>query len=289
VTTKDHTVRGVLRQLKADLAIFSEEPHLEAQVLLMHVLGQPKEWILAHPEAEVTPDQEAALERAIETRRKGTPLPYVIGHWEFFGLDFIVTPDTLIPRPETELMVETALDWLRQHPTQRTALDVGTGSGAIAISLADQIYDLRVFATDISRPALEVAAQNAEAKTSHGQVNFFQSDLAGCIRGVFNVICANLPYIPTATLAQLPIHGHEPTLALDGGPDGLNVIRRFLEIAPRLLAPGGLLLMELEAGQGEAAQKLAETAFQGDVGVSIIPDLSGLDRVLMVEHEIHEH
>ncbi len=138
----------------------SEEPALEAQVLLAHVLGKPRAWVMAHPEAALTIEQDSELCRLLERRLNGEPLPYLLGHWEFFGLRFKVTPDVLIPRPETELLVEKGLAWLKEHPWRRLAVDVGTGSGCIAISLAHRVMDLHVIAVDISRPALKVAQEN---------------------------------------------------------------------------------------------------------------------------------
>ena len=286
------TISHWLKIATAGLASTSETPALDAQVLLAHILGKPRSWLLVYPEAELTPTQERQLQRAIQRLRDGEPLPYILGHWEFFGLDFIITPAVLIPRPETELLVEQALDWLRSNPTARCAADIGAGSGCIAVSLAVFIPDLHLLATDISLAALQIARQNAQRHEVSDRIDFLQADLLGPLnvsgwflsakRSTFNLIAANLPYIPSGTLQELAVYGHEPSLALDGGPDGLGQIRQLLANAPRILAPGGLLLLEIEYQQGPVAKILAQDAFPYSK-VSILPDLAGHDRVVRIE------
>jgi release factor glutamine methyltransferase len=269
------------------LSAFSDIPSLDAQVLLAHILHKPRAWILAHPEAALTPVQQQDLEQAVSRLQAGEPLPYVLGHWEFFGLEFQVTPDVLIPRPETEVLVELALDWLRRHPFARSAADVGTGSGCIAVSLAVHLPDLHILATDISSAALQIARQNAQEHNVTDRIDFMQSDLLNQLsieNATFNLITANLPYIPTATLHGLQIFGHEPTLALDGGTDGLDLVRRLLSQAPAYLAPHGLLLLEIEYRQGQPALALAQEAFPR-AKVEVIKDLSRHDRVIRVEKQ----
>ena len=152
-----------LLQLTLQLKIISESPNLDAQVLLAHILQKPRSWVLAHPEVELNAEQDEALQIALTQLQQDIPLPYVIGHWEFFGLDFIVTPDVLIPRPETEELVEKALEWLRDKKDAHV-LDMGTGSGCIPISLARNAPDLSLVAVDRSSAALEIARQNAAKK-----------------------------------------------------------------------------------------------------------------------------
>ena len=221
----------------------------------------------------------------------GEPLPYVLGHWEFFGLDFEISPDVLIPRPETELLVEQAILWLQSRPvTNLSALraaDVGTGSGCIAVSLAQHIHDLRVLATDLSLPALRIARCNAINHQVADRIDFVQCDLLPPhpaplpTESHFDVICANLPYIPTETLENLPLFGREPTLALNGGGDGLDPIRNLLKIAPEWLAPDGLILLEIEAGQGMTAVSLAYDSFD-HATINLRRDLAGKERMVAI-------
>lgn len=269
----------------------SDTPTLDAQVLLAHVLGKSRAWVLAHPETELSSEEQQRLAAGLARLRAGEPLPYVLGHWEFFGLDFLVTPDVLIPRPETELLVELALDYLRQNPAARTVADVGTGSGCIAVSLARHIPDLHVLATDISEPALEVARQNARNHGVSEQIDLVQADLLEPLNVehstvnfqpvAFNLLAANLPYIPTETLRGLTVFQHEPTLALDGGSDGLVLIRRLLNQAVVYLESNGLMLLEIEQRQGAVVQELAQEVFPQSQ-VRIFNDLMGYNRVIQI-------
>lgn len=255
---------------------------MDAQVLLAHVLAKPRAWALAHPDLVLTPEQSEALEKDLARLVQGEPLPYVVGHWEFFGLDFWVTPATLIPRPETELLVEKAIEWLQRHPQHRRALDVGTGTACIAVALAVRIPDLRVLACDLSPDALQVAQKNITRHGVQDRVTSLQADLLPVEGERFDLICANLPYIPSATLETLDVSRREPSLALDGGPDGLDLIRRLLHRAPGVLGPGGLILLEIEATQGAAAQRLARTVFT-NAEVALMQDLAGRDRLIQIQ------
>ena len=265
-----------------------ETPELDAQVLLAHILDKPRTWVAAHPETPVSQSQLDALEEAISNLEAGEPFPYVLGHWEFFGLDFELSPDVLIPRPETELLVERAIKWLKAAPERRTIADVGTGSGCIAVSIAKSISDAKVIATDISMPSLQVARRNAINHHVVDQVDFIQCDLLPPhhdplpTRLHFDLICANLPYIPSQTLRELPVYGHEPTLALNGGADGLSVLRRLLQIAPDWLAPSGMILLEIESSQGMSAVSLAYDAFD-DAEIHLHKDLAERDRLVEIK------
>jgi release factor glutamine methyltransferase len=270
---------------RARLLPVSEQPALEAQTLLAHVLDKPRAWVIAHPEAILTADQANSFSFILERRLGGEPLPYLLGHWEFFGLSFKVTPDVLIPRPETELLVEKALTWLRAHPSSRLAVDVGTGCGCIAISLAHLVNDLQVVALDLSRPALHVAQQNTYEHQVKDRVHLVQTNLLVSLEGKFDLVCANLPYIPSSTLTELEVVRHEPRQALDGGPDGTNYISPLLEDAPRWLAPGALLLLEIEAGQGESVPQIARR-FLPTAEIQLFQDLSGHPRLVQVEDKI---
>ncbi len=284
-------VADLLADISARLVDVTDSPDLDAQVLLAHLTGKPRTWLAAHPDSPLSDLELASAREAVSKLIAGTPLPYILGHWEFFGLDFEITPDVLIPRPETELLVEQALLWLQSRPATNfsslRAADVGTGSGCIAVSLAHHVRDLRVLATDLSLPALEVARHNALRHNVANRVDFVQCDLLPPhpaplpTESHFDVICANLPYIPTKTLEHLPIFGREPTLALNGGNDGLDPIRHLLKIAPEWLAPDGLILLEIEAGQGMAAVSLAYDSFD-KATINLRRDLAGKERLVAI-------
>ncbi len=274
-----------LAEARARLLPVSEEPALEAQVLLAHGLDKPRAWVIAHPETALSTDQDSFLCRLLDRRLSGEPLPYVLGQWEFFGLSFKVTPQVLIPRPETELLVEKALAWLKEHPSRRVCVDVGTGSGCIAISLADWFNDLHVVAVDISRPALGVAQENITGHHVQARVSLVQTSLLNGLYGEkIDLVCANLPYIPTSTLAGLEVGRHEPQRALDGGPEGTSYINALLADAPRRLASGGLLLLEIEAGQGASVTQSARRCFP-DADIQLFHDLSGKPRLVQIENK----
>jgi release factor glutamine methyltransferase len=273
---------SILDHLQIDLFRGSDTPRLDAQVLLSNLTGKPRSWILAHPEASIDADQQKKLTENIHQLEAGIPLPYVIGHWEFFNLDFTINRSVLIPRPETEFLVEKSLEWLKSHPEDRRVLEIGTGSGCIAVSLAAHLPDLQITATDISKPALQVAQYNAARHNLGDKITFCHADLLPPPGLNFNLICANLPYIPAETLRGLEVYGREPTLALDGGPDGLSLISRVVRHAGGILAPGGILLLEIEASQGKTAIELAEEHFP-ESQIGLYPDYSGHDRLLLVQ------
>jgi release factor glutamine methyltransferase len=294
--------KGVKIQSALDLVAdrlrsHSDTPELDAQVLLASVFRKPRSWLLAHPETQLDQEITAAFEAQVQRLEHGEPLPYVLGEWEFFNLTFEVTPDVLIPRPETELLVERAIAWLRNRNMKNgdlKVLDVGTGCGCIAIALAVNLPGIQVVATDISPTALAVARRNAEKLNVPDRVIFLEADLIPdslspdsllpnpFLPDSFSLIVANLPYIPTATLHRLPIYTREPTLALDGGVDGLTLIRHLLARAPEVLAPGGMMLLEIEASQGSAAVVLAGEVFP-QAAVKIHQDLSGHDRLIEIQ------
>ncbi|NUQ60633.1 MAG: threonylcarbamoyl-AMP synthase [Anaerolineales bacterium] len=198
----------------------THRPDMDAQILLAHVLDCPRSRLIANLHAPLTPPQIESANHTFARLRTGEPLPYILGHWEFFGLDF-----DMIPRPETELLVEKAIDWLKASPERKTVADVGTGSGLIATCIAMNVPDARILATDISHAALKIAKHNAEKFHVHHNIEFVECDLLPQSSIVnrqskIDLICANLPYIPTQTLKGLPIFRREPTIALDGGEDG---------------------------------------------------------------------
>jgi len=263
---------------------------LEGQVLLAHVMGRSRSWLLAHPEVSLTPEQEQALETVVRQREAGVPLPYILGHWEFFGLDFNVSPEVLIPRPETELLIETALAWARTHPPLGPCyrfIDIGTGSGIIPVTLAVHVPSAEITAIDISPAALAVARQNAEKHGVEGRIRFIKANLLeysifnNSNTRIFDVLTANLPYIPTETLKTLEIFGREPTLALDGGPDGLQLIRRLLDDITARTVSARLILLEIENRQGAAVEALARQHFPA-ADIEIKKDLAGHDRLAVI-------
>ena len=264
-----------------------DAPRLTAEALLAHVLGLTRTQLLARPELPLDPEPQARFQALLERAGRGEPLAYLLGRREFHGLDFQVDARVLVPRPETELLVDRALAWLAALPAgaDRHILDVGTGSGCIAVTLAVKHPAARVTAVDLSADALAVARQNAERHGVAGRIAFFRSDLLEGLRLLqpqFALICANLPYIASDELRALPVAAHEPRLALDGGPDGLLWVRRLLVDAPQALRADGGVLLEIAATQGETAAQLARAALP-DARVSVHRDLAGLDRLVGVE------
>jgi release factor glutamine methyltransferase len=279
------TLSQILSEIHQRIAPVTDTPNLDGQVLLAHILGKPRTWVMAHPEAKMSNNQQKLLDKALIRLEDNEPLPYVLGYWEFFGLNFSVSTDTLIPRPETELLVEHALHWLIEHPHCRLALDVGTGTGAIAISLALNMSNLKVLASDISFPALNTAHQNINRHGLHNQVFLIQADLIPATSVSFDLICANLPYISSEILQNLDVYLREPTLALDGGYEGLNQISRLIEQIdqyPACLSAGGLLLLEIDAIQGLAVQSLVKR-FLPQSNTQIVRDLAGRDRLITIQ------
>ena len=255
---------------------------LDAQVLLAHVLERPRTWLLAHLDAPLSAPMLESANQAFSRLEAGEPLPYILGHWEFFGRDFDITPDVLIPRPETELLVEKAIKWLSANPLKRSVADIGTGSGIIAASIAMNVPDAKILATDISPAALKVAQKNTIKFNVQDRIRFVQCNLLPQeVDSNIDLLCANLPYIPTQTMQELPIYGREPTLALDGGEDGLDLYRSLLEIAPRWLSQRSLMLFEIEASQGMKALSLAYDKLS-NATINLHKDLAGHNRLLEI-------
>jgi len=276
------SVRNVLKDIHTRLTPLSDSPALDAQVLLAHTIGKTRTWILAHPDTHISNEQKEYLQHSVDRLEEGDPLPYVLGSWEFYGLDFSITPDVLIPRPETEILVDKAKAWLNEHPSMRLAADIGTGSGCIAISLAVNTPDLVILASDISLQALEVAQQNISQHNISKQVFPVAANLFPPTYKRFDLICANLPYIPSERLHKLEIFGREPDLSLDGGSHGLDFIEDIIYEAPQYLLEGGLLLLEIDSSQGLIVKNLARNQFP-DAIVEVIPDLTGDERVVSIQ------
>ncbi len=261
----------------------SDTPWQDALTLMSAIFGKNKAWTLAHPETTLNPSQKGAFEQATRQIEVGMPLPYVLGRWEFYGLEFDLTPAVLIPRPETELLVVEAIAFLKKasNPEQLNVVDVGTGSGCIAVSLAKTLPGLRVTAVDRSRAALEVARRNAVRHHLGDAVSFFEGNLLDAVCGPFDLVAANLPYIPSQKLDGLPVAANEPRLALDGGSNGLDLIAALISDAPRLLHKDGLLLLEIEETQGSALARLSQANLP-QARLVIKTDLAGRDRLGMI-------
>jgi release factor glutamine methyltransferase len=270
----DRSIHAQLREI--------EQPHQIALVLLAHVVQRPKTWLLAHPEAHLSKTQADQLEGLLQRLEVGEPLPYLVGTQEFFGLEFEVNPSVLIPRPETEIMVETALAWLQEHPSSRNGIDVGTGSGCIAISLVSNCPDLNMLATDLSENALNVATKNAQKHNVADRISFSLSDLIPEDPQPVDLVCANLPYIPTEKLVEVNSLPWEPSLALDGGESGLDLISKLLEKLPAFLNHSALILLETEATLGAQTLQLAKHNFP-NAEVSLHKDLFERDRMVRIE------
>lgn len=257
-------------------------PHGLGLVLMAYVLKKPKTWVLSHSDLLLSPEQLKQLDELTNRLLKGEPLAYLTGEQAFFGLSFIVSPAVLIPRPETEILVEEALRWLSAHPQARQVADVGTGSGCIAVTLAFHRPEVEVVATDISEEALTITRQNAERYSVSDRIALIHSDLLPSSDASFDLVCANLPYIPTGKLSEVNSLPYEPRLALDGGKDGLDLIRRLLNLLPAKIHHPGLILLEIEALQGQVALSLAKDTFPGSK-ISLRQDLAGLDRLIQIE------
>jgi len=280
------TVGEALKGLASRLVISSETTALDAQVLTAFIMDKPRSWLLAHPEEQLDGIQIAALENALVRLNNGEPLPYILGQWEFFNMDFNLTADVLIPRPETELLVEHAITWLNspaEGERGKRVIDVGTGSGCIAIALAVHLPSISITATDLSPAALEVARGNAVKHHVSRRIQFQEADLfPGLgITESYVLIVSNPPYIPTSSLQQSSSLRSEPVLALDGGPDGVVASHRILIEGSRRLARGGALLIEIEASSGAAMLALASDVYP-KASIRLHQDLAGRDRLLEI-------
>ncbi len=276
------TVEIALRDAIQRLMGASGSPRLDAQLILAHTLTAPREALIAHPERLLTAHEVQTFGMLVKLRTRGMPIAYILGQRPFFDRTFYVTSHVLIPRPETEKLVEVALAWAheREHdlPTPRL-IDVGTGSGVIALSLAAHLPHAQVIAADVSAAALLIAQENAIGLSN---VSIVQADLLAPFGGQFDLIASNMPYIATGELDILEVARFEPHIALDGGSDGLLLIRRLLEAAPRRLATPGLMLLEHGADQGPAVAELARQAFP-EACVTILKDDAGLDRIVRID------
>jgi release factor glutamine methyltransferase len=259
-----------------------DDARLEAEVLYAHAAGIDRTHVLAEMQQAVDRAVEARFEAALARRLGHEPLAYITGRREFYGIDVACGPGALIPRPETELLVDLAAEELRRRGAGLRVVDVGTGSGAIAVAIAAAVREARVLAVDSSEEALAVARRSVDAAGVAGRVDLLIGDLLDG-QGVFDAIIANLPYVSEGDWASLApeIREHEPKGALVAGPRGTEAIERLLRQAPAHLAPGGLLAAEIGDTQAAALSEAARAAFP-EAEVRVIKDLAGLDRVLAV-------
>jgi len=280
--TVGETLREGVRQLEH--ANVPSAP-FAAELLLMHVLDRDRTFLHAHPENPVDPAQAEVFFSLTNKRAAGTPTQYLTGKQEFWGLDFEVTPDVLIPRPETEHVIEVALARIgesrRNNPLR--AADVGTGSGCIAVALAKELPQAKIFATDISPAALTIASRNATRHNATTRITFLECNLLDGIpqKPLLDVIVSNPPYVARKDAASLPadVREHEPEIALFAGEDGMAIYPPLIAQAATHLAEGGLLVLELGAGLFEPVSDLLE-ARSGWMRVSATQDLAGIVRVI---------
>jgi release factor glutamine methyltransferase len=268
-----------------------ENDRLNAELLLARSLNLSREGLYRNLHRQLREREKETLEKMIQRRILGEPLQYILEHQEFWSIDFKVDPRVLIPRPETELLVEQCLLILSENSLRGipSVLEIGTGSGAIAIALAKEVKNIFLVATDISRDALVLAKENAESAGVQHQIEFVNGDLFDPLcpskgRKPFDLILSNPPYIvgPEVESLAKEVRDYEPTIALDGGEDGLEFYRRIITGAPFYLREGGWLLLEIGQGQSESVAEQIDRsgAFQKP---QILPDLSGIERVVKAQ------
>jgi release factor glutamine methyltransferase len=251
----------------------------DAELLLMRVVGRDRAWMMTHADAELTTEQISRFEKWVARRARQEPVQYIVGETEFYGLTLRVTSAVLIPRPETEHLVEAVLARVGRGAAVRIC-DVGTGSGAIAVALAHALPLARVMAVDLSAAALDVARENAERHGVAERVRLVESDLLHAVRGErFDVVVSNPPYVAEGEVLEAQVREYEPREALFAGPTGMEIYPRLIPEAWEVLAPGGWLLMEIGHGQREA---LAELLMGWD-GVEFVADLQGIPRVAIAQ------
>jgi release factor glutamine methyltransferase len=259
--------------------------HLDAQVLLAHVLTVERSWLFAHHEYELSTEQADAYTALVTRRMRHEPVAYLVGHREFYGLDFLVDDRVLIPRPETELLVDAVIDHIAMREEKPVILvDVGTGSGAIALAVAANCPSAKVYAIDLSSDALAVARSNVQRLDVRGQVVLLEGDLLAPLPEPVDMIVANLPYISTTVYPQLmtDVRDYEPQLALEAGPEGLDAIMRLLQQAPFHLNDHGLLFLEIGYDQAEAVIRAARTILPQALGIRLRQDYHGHDRLVTI-------
>ncbi|MDR1838836.1 MAG: peptide chain release factor N(5)-glutamine methyltransferase [Treponema sp.] len=286
MTIREATAQGAARLKAAGI----ETPSLDASLLLAHVLDTGREALAAKGEEELSQEAIAALRALLDRRTNGECIAYILEKKEFFGLEFLVNSHVLVPRPDTEILVEAALEIIKREEVadnETRILDLCTGSGAVAVSLKHEMPQIEVYVTDISAEALQTAKTNAARLLGENQIHFCLGDLYNAIplsTASFNIIVSNPPYIPTDEIKTLSSEvQNEPRLALDGGKDGLEIIKRIIEKAPENLTQGGALLLEAAPYQMEEIAHLLEN--RGFKDIKLYKDLSGQKRVIGGRYE----
>ena len=279
------TVAQILAQIARELARSAvETPELDAELLVAYSLGVDRAWLIAHAKEPLTPEQETSIRAVAARRARREPMAYITGRRWFYDIELWVTPAVLIPRPETEELVERALTWLRQRPRAVVA-DIGTGSGAIALTITKHTpADVHILATDISSEALAVARENARRLGLISRVHFCGGDLLAALPQPVDLLLANLPYVAERDAPELmpEVKRFEPPQALFSGPAGLDHLRRLLTQAPDFLRPQGAILLEIGWNQGDEATQLARQRFP-HARIHLHQDLSGHDRILEID------
>jgi len=270
-------LNAAIRQLKAAQV---PSPRMNAELLLMFTLGCDRAYLYGHPERELTAEEQSRYENALAQRSRGIPAQYITGHQEFWGMDFVVSPAVLIPRPETEHVIETVLSRVGRAPSpaRLKIIDVGTGSGCIALALARELPEAEIHATEISAAALEIAHANAARHQLEKRIHFHETDLLeGVKESAFDFVVSNPPYVGESEedQVQLEVRKFEPRNAVFAGPTGTEVIERLTPQAHDVLKPGGWLVMEISGSIADRVQKLL-AAWNN---VQIANDLQGIPRV----------
>lgn len=256
-------------------------PRLNAELLLVFVLGRERAYLYAHPDRELTEEEEFQYDKVIHERARGVPTQYITGHQEFWGLDLLVSPAVLIPRPETEHVVETVLELvkLRAPASHLKLVDVGCGSGAIALALASELPRAEIHACDISDAALEISRANAARLGLEPRISFRKSDLLAAYAGEkFDLVVSNPPYVgeSEADKVQKQVREFEPKIAVFSGGEGMDIYRRLIPQAQDALKPGGQLVVEI----GFSAEQKVRDLLQGWADIQVTADLQGIPRVI---------
>ena len=280
------TVADALRLGRAHLARTpTDSPRLDAELLLRHALGLDRTALFVRLPDAIAPEALTAYRGLLAQRAQGLPVAYLTGEREFMGLPFTVGPDVLVPRPETEILVEWALGWLGNRK-DAVVVDVGTGSGAVALSLATLLpadEGRRIIAVDVSDAALAMAARNRARLGLQDRVDLVQGTLLAPISSPVDLVLANLPYLRPEQIAQNPHLAAEPRLALDGGADGLGLVRQLLRQAPHFVRFNGAIGLEIDPCQSEAVADLARAAFPV-AAISVLADLAGHERHVIIDN-----
>lgn len=271
-----HTASSELRKKRLN------EPSSILYTLIAHVLQKPKHFPLTQPDHQISKEQLEQLDLFFYKLVNGYPLAYIIGNQEFYGHNFIVSPDVLVPRPETEFVVDSFFEWISKNPNTQTVADVGTGSGCIGITLLKNYPGIKIFATDISFNALRVAVQNSKIHGFRDQFVPINTDLLSGLDLHLDCICANLPYIPTTRLGSIDVTEYEPLVALDGGYKGVELIRRLFYESIGKIRPGGVFILEIDHTQVNIIKHLAHYYYL-PTKIDVIKDYAKHPRVIIIQ------